>query len=43
MNTKITRLFITRHGETEWNLQGRVQGSKDSNLTNKGIMQAKKN
>ncbi len=42
MNTKTTRLFITRHGETEWNLQGRVQGSKDSNLTNKGIMQAKK-
>ncbi len=42
MNTITTRLFITRHGETEWNLQGRVQGSKDSNLTNKGIMQAKK-
>lgn len=36
-----TRLFITRHGETCWNLEGRVQGSKNSNLTDKGVMQAK--
>lgn len=36
----MTRLYITRHGETEWNLQGRVQGSKDSNLTTKGVTQA---
>ena len=38
----MTRLYITRHGETEWNLQGRVQGSKDSDLTNKGKEQATK-
>ncbi|QUI23783.1 histidine phosphatase family protein [Vallitalea pronyensis] len=42
MNTEVTRLFITRHGETEWNLERRVQGSRDSKLTKKGIMQAKK-
>lgn len=38
----MTRLYLTRHGETEWNLEGRVQGSKDSKLTEKGIIQATK-
>lgn len=30
------RLYITRHGETEWNTQGRMQGWRNSNLTDKG-------
>lgn len=30
------RIYITRHGETEWNIQKRMQGWKDSNLTRKG-------
>lgn len=34
------RLLIARHGETEWNIQGRVQGRGDSPLTPKGIAQA---
>lgn len=34
-------LYITRHGETEWNIQKRMQGHKDSPLTEKGYMQAK--
>ncbi|GMQ57798.1 phosphoserine phosphatase 1 [Vallitalea sediminicola] len=38
----MTRLYLTRHGETEWNLIKKVQGSRDSNLTQKGIMQATK-
>jgi broad specificity phosphatase PhoE len=29
-------LYITRHGETEWNTEKRMQGWRDSNLTNKG-------
>jgi broad specificity phosphatase PhoE len=29
-------LYITRHGETEWNIQKRMQGWKDSELTSKG-------
>lgn len=29
-------LYIIRHGETEWNREGRMQGSFDSNLTEKG-------
>ncbi|MEI6222357.1 MAG: histidine phosphatase family protein [bacterium] len=29
----ITKLFLLRHGETEWNLQNRFQGQKDSPLT----------
>jgi len=36
----MTRLYLTRHGETEWNLEGRMQGSKNSNLTGKGMEQA---
>lgn len=36
----MTRIILTRHGETEWNLEGRVQGVMDSPLTEKGIHQA---
>ncbi len=35
-------IYITRHGETEWNKAGRMQGWKNSNLTEKGIENAKK-
>ncbi|MFL0247984.1 histidine phosphatase family protein [Candidatus Clostridium stratigraminis] len=34
------RLYITRHGETEWNIEGRMQGWKNSNLTKRGRMNA---
>ncbi|SCY56726.1 histidine phosphatase family protein [Alkaliphilus peptidifermentans] len=37
----MTKLFLTRHGQTEWNLEGRLQGHKDSNLTDVGEQQAK--
>jgi broad specificity phosphatase PhoE len=33
-------LYILRHGQTEWNLQGRMQGQKNSSLTEKGLRQA---
>ncbi|WP_299731133.1 histidine phosphatase family protein [uncultured Tateyamaria sp.] len=33
-------LLILRHGETEWNLAGRMQGEMDSPLTAKGRAQA---
>jgi probable phosphoglycerate mutase len=36
------KIYITRHGETEWNKEGRMQGWKDSDLTEKGIDNAKK-
>lgn len=35
------RLYITRHGETVWNTQQRLQGWKDSDLTEKGVHHAK--
>ncbi len=35
-----TRILIVRHGETEWNLEGRVQGHLDSPLTDLGVKQA---
>lgn len=34
------RLYITRHGETEWNVEKRMQGWKDSSLTPKGVENA---
>ena len=36
------KIYITRHGETKWNKERRMQGSKDSSLTSKGIEDAKK-
>jgi probable phosphoglycerate mutase len=35
----MTKIYITRHGETEWNTQRRFQGQHDSPLTERGIMQ----
>lgn len=35
------KIYIIRHGQTDWNLEGRTQGIKDSNLTQKGIMDAR--
>lgn len=35
-----TQLVIVRHGETEWNVQGRMQGHLDSPLTATGLAQA---
>ncbi|WP_042478935.1 histidine phosphatase family protein [Bacillus ndiopicus] len=34
------KLYITRHGETIWNTQGRLQGWQDSDLTESGIQNA---
>ncbi len=38
---KLTKpLYLLRHGETAWNLERRMQGSKDSSLTARGRAQA---
>jgi len=34
------KLFITRHGTTQWNMARRLQGWGDSNLTKEGIERA---
>lgn len=36
----LPELFVIRHGETEWNRQGRMQGDLDSPLTAQGEAQA---
>ena len=36
------RIYLTRHGETKWNAEGRMQGWLNSNLTEKGIANARK-
>lgn len=35
------KLYVTRHGQTEWNLLKKLQGVGNSNLTEKGIKAAK--
>lgn len=35
-----TTIFLTRHGQTEWNVQHRMQGHMDSELTALGVQQA---
>jgi probable phosphoglycerate mutase len=35
-----TRFIVVRHGETQWNVERRVQGWGDSTLTAKGVEQA---
>jgi probable phosphoglycerate mutase len=37
----VTRVFLLRHGETEWNATGRLQGSTDVPLNARGVAQAK--
>lgn len=34
------RVFLARHGQTRWNLEGRLQGQLDSPLTAEGVAQA---
>ncbi|MEK5078011.1 histidine phosphatase family protein [Solibacillus sp. FSL W7-1436] len=34
------RLYLVRHGQTEWNIQKRMQGWEDSALTEKGVNNA---
>jgi phosphoserine phosphatase len=38
--TTTTTIYITRHGQTEWNVQKRMQGHQDSELTPLGVQQA---
>lgn len=34
------KIYITRHGESQWNVECKVQGVTDTPLTQKGIEQA---
>lgn len=36
-----SELFLLRHGQTKWNLENRIQGQANSDLTPLGIRQAK--
>ena len=36
------KIYLTRHGETEWNLTKKMHGHKNANLTEKGVEEAKK-
>ena len=40
MTPGATRVYLVRHGETEWNRQGRLQGTADVPLNERGRAQA---
>ena len=40
MRMRPRRFYFIRHGETEWNADGREQGQLDSPLTARGVRQA---
>jgi broad specificity phosphatase PhoE len=37
----MTQLCLVRHGQTDWNLEGRYQGQSDVSLNENGHTQAK--
>lgn len=42
MNTlQLTTLYLVRHGQTDWNVKGIIQGQQNSHLTDEGIEQAR--
>lgn len=42
MGVSFPTLYLLRHGQTEWNVQGRLQGRLDSDLTPLGRAQARR-
>lgn len=36
-------VYLARHGQTQWNVEGRRQGRLDSPLTPRGLLQARRN
>lgn len=37
----MNKIYLARHGETYWNVEGRIQGQTQTYLTQKGIEQSK--
>jgi alkylation response protein AidB-like acyl-CoA dehydrogenase/broad specificity phosphatase PhoE len=38
----VLRIYLARHGQTDWNRDGRLQGSRDVSLNEKGLRQARR-
>jgi probable phosphoglycerate mutase len=42
MNATDQVIYFVRHGETTWNLEGRMQGHLDAPLTTRGLREARR-
>lgn len=42
INTRMLKLYLIRHGETQWNAEGRIQGHTDIELNERGWEQARR-
>jgi probable phosphoglycerate mutase len=41
MSTIALRVYLVRHGETQWNRDGIIQGQQDTELNEMGLQQAR--
>jgi broad specificity phosphatase PhoE len=39
-DTPLIKIYIARHGETTWNVEGRIQGRSDPDLSPQGVAQS---
>ncbi|MCI7668289.1 MAG: histidine phosphatase family protein, partial [Megasphaera elsdenii] len=37
----MVRIILIRHGETQWNIEGRYQGQEDTHLSERGQLQGR--